>query len=760
MLQRPALTSIISIIFIAILSLTSYSQSRFPGWKIYTSMKDVRGIGVTGNTVWAGSTGGMFSFDKNNPGSQQTFRTLDGLLSNEVNAIIIDNAGNVWAGGEDGAISRYNPGQQVFSVANDIQVSSETKKNINGFYQYANAMFLATEFSVIKFNVNTFQFVDQPYIYLGTFPPKTPVYDVLVVNDTIWASTKEGIAYANINSYLPIASSWSNFDTSNSVMLTDKTNEAVMFDNSIYFANDSCLLNWRGGSLQLYTPIYNIGPVMEPVTHLAVSGGAMYFSTSNNNIYRVQQGNLTNADLILNNTVVNSLTAGSGGELFIGTSSKGVLIYNNGSTSSVLPNGPNSNIFAAIEVDASSNVFGSSGGSGEGVYRLSGTTWKNFTTETHPWMRGNDFRHLYASRFSSTVWAGGFGNGLLKMDGDSVFNFSSFNSCLSYFQSPGFDLVEGISEDPRGKLWVINRAPVTNQPILNFTDCAGYFTPGNQSQTTMINLAIDSYGTLWMTFPNDLGGSRGIVYYNPDVNSGAIINASQLGQDMSAVNDIIVDNNGEVWISTDNGISIVQNPYQVVANPNSVPSFYKMRIIENGLSTPLTENVQTLRADALNNKWLGTKSNGLIYVSPDGTTLQSRFNTTNSPLPDDEILSLSTDKNTGITYIGTGKGMVSYKTIAVNPLENCDKIKVGPNPFILPSSSQLRIDGLVAESTVKILSISGALIKEFVSPGGRIANWDGTDTYGNLVPSGIYIIAGFNKDGSKVCTGKVAVVRK
>ena len=85
---------------------------------------------------------------------------------------------------------------------------------------------------------------------------------------------------------------------------------------------------------------------------------------------------------------------------------------------------------------------------------------------------------------------------------------------------------------------------------------------------------------------------------------------------------------------------------------------------------------------------------------------------------------------------------------------------MGPNPFVVPGNYPLRIDGLVEESTVKILTISGTLVAEFETAGGRVTTWDGRDTYGNYVSSGIYIIAGFNKDGSKVCKGKVAVVRK
>jgi hypothetical protein len=66
----------------------------------------------------------------------------------------------------------------------------------------------------------------------------------------------------------------------------------------------------------------------------------------------------------------------------------------------------------------------------------------------------------------------------------------------------------------------------------------------------------------------------------------------------------------------------------------------------------------------------------------------------------------------------------------------------------------------VEESTVKILTLSGTLVSEFETAGGRVTEWNGMDLYGNYVSSGIYIVVGFNKDGSKACTGKVAVVRK
>ncbi len=49
------------------------------------------------------------------------------------------------------------------------------------------------------------------------------------------------------------------------------------------------------------------------------------------------------------------------------------------------------------------------------------------------------------------------------------------------------------------------------------------------------------------------------------------------------------------------------------------------------------------------------------------------------------------------------------------------------------------------DTNIKILSISGALVTEFSSPGGRTAYWDGKDDNGDLVSTGVYIIVAFDQ---------------
>jgi flagellar hook assembly protein FlgD len=83
-----------------------------------------------------------------------------------------------------------------------------------------------------------------------------------------------------------------------------------------------------------------------------------------------------------------------------------------------------------------------------------------------------------------------------------------------------------------------------------------------------------------------------------------------------------------------------------------------------------------------------------------------------------------------------------------------------PSPYILPAATPVTIDGLVAGSSIKILTIDGVLVREVHTPGGRIAYWDGKNERGEFVSSAVYIVVAYSEDGSKVATGKIAVIHR
>jgi len=169
--------------------------------------------------------------------------------------------------------------------------------------------------------------------------------------------------------------------------------------------------------------------------------------------------------------------------------------------------------------------------------------------------------------------------------------------------------------------------------------------------------------------------------------------------------------------------------------------------------------VNCITVDPLNNKWVGTKTTGIWVLTSDGSSVIAQINTNNSKLLDDNIRSIALNPKDGTVYVGTEKGLSSFKTYLVEPLpEYSENLKLYPSPY-KPEKGNLSIDGLIESSNIKIITPYGKLIKDFTSPGGRVAYWNGKDSNGEYVASGIYFVIAYSSDGSKNSIGKVTVIR-
>jgi hypothetical protein len=170
--------------------------------------------------------------------------------------------------------------------------------------------------------------------------------------------------------------------------------------------------------------------------------------------------------------------------------------------------------------------------------------------------------------------------------------------------------------------------------------------------------------------------------------------------------------------------------------------------------------VNSIAVDPLNQKWVGTNA-GVFLLSPDGTQQLALYTVDNTggKLIDNDVKSIAVDEKTGTVYFGTNSGLASLTTSAAAPKTAFDELRVYPNPYRVPSSVLLTVDGLMENSTLKILTTDGVLVREVQTPGGRLGYWDGTDQKGNVVASGIYIIAAYSASGSNA-NGKVAVIHK
>ena len=271
------------------------------------------------------------------------------------------------------------------------------------------------------------------------------------------------------------------------------------------------------------------------------------------------------------------------------------------------------------------------------------------------------------------------------------------------------------------------------------------------------NLVVDQYDTKWYTMGNE--GSIGLFYYNEKGTYSDISDdvygyiTTSKGLSSNAIYSLAVDRRGDLWVGTSLGVNIISNVNAVLTTSN--PQLK----ITNSFSVR-QQTINALAVDPLNQKWLGTNQ-GLFLLSSDGAQLLASLDTKNSPLLSDVIESLAIDESSGRVYVGTANGLTSFDTPSILPVESFNGLNIYPNPLILKDGNQLvTIDGLIRNTDIKITTVSGKLVREFSSPGGRTAFWDGRDDNGNLVSSGVYIVIAFDQEGNSVETGKIAVLRE
>jgi len=270
------------------------------------------------------------------------------------------------------------------------------------------------------------------------------------------------------------------------------------------------------------------------------------------------------------------------------------------------------------------------------------------------------------------------------------------------------------------------------------------------------NLFVDQFDTKWYSSTDPK--RSGLFFFNENTTltntaddiSGFISTSN--GLNSNSISAIALDKRGELWVGSNFGVNIISNLGSLSSSGSGLKiiSVFSLR----------QQSINSIAVDPLNQKWIGTNQ-GLLLVNSDGSKLLTTLNTANSALLSDIITSIAINENTGEVFVGTDNGLTSFTTTAVKPTTNFSELFTYPSPFIIGTgNNELIIDGLVKNSDIKILTISGKLLKEFSSPGGRIASWDGKDQSGNYVSSGVYIIVAFDKDGNNITTGKVAVIRK
>jgi ligand-binding sensor domain-containing protein len=739
--------SIFALIVLLVLNFRTFGQ--VGKWQNFTNMKFINKIAVTDNGIWAGTSGGVFYYSYKNKSYEQ-FTTTEGLKSINISAVALDHQGRVWFGSVNGNIDIYDPSTKAWTYIVTIANSEKTKKRINDFLVKDTVVYVSTDFGVSIIYATTLIFGDT-YNKLGSFGADLRVNSVFL-DDTLWAATEKGIAVQKygLSNYLT-PNSWQNFSTAQGLP-SQYVSSIIRYRDTLYVGTQAGLTFLQGSTF-----IKKPGLLFSANVIDMISKGDSLFIATRNSVYVYYQGNFTLLYSDFGGQITDLAKSGSS-KNFFASSTIGIPTLVGSSINLLAPLGPTTNLFPSITVDGKGKLWAASGTdiANQGFYRLDESGWKNYLVNEYPIMGANSYHKTIATS-NNTVWMLGWGYGALKIKDDSlVIRYSNANvdSLVGIPINKDFIVISGVAEDSKKNIWLLNR-DAGNEKILSKLTPDGkwtYYQNGYNSKAVLLDdIVIDKYDTKWLVtaLSTQTPITQGVYYFNETGATsktwGFLTSANGLNGPPTS---IAVDLRGEIWVGTNLGVNVVTNPTQP---EQRVTSIFAVR----------QQYINCITVDGLNNKWIGTRS-GLWVLSPDGNSLMAQYNTRNSPILSDDIKSIAINDKNGLVYIGTNNGLSSLYTLSIKPLESFEKLELYPNPFYIDKSKgqKLTIDGLVNNSSIKILSVEGNLITEISTPGGRTSFWNGRDKDSNFVSSGIYFIIAYNEDGEQIATGKVAVINR
>lgn len=734
-------------------------------------MRSVRAVVRSGDSVWAATNGGLFLYATiGNRFSK--FTNSEGLSSNDITAATRDRYGRLWAGTAEGFVNMYDPVQQQWKEIRGIAESNRVQKAIRVLYAHNDSLFIGTDFGVVVYRMQREEFGDT-YANFGFFQqPK--VNDIVIHRNIIWVATESGVAAASLLSpNLSAPLSWTRYSAGPGPSFNIVTSLAVLRDTVFagsgggvsYFAND--------GFSAL--PQFENKPVvsLEPSGQTTSDRLYVLWNSPTQTVVEAIASTSSSSQVIaaISSVQGTSLAAQPGSaNLWIGTESQGVASWDGTRWRNYVPNGPRSNLFISLAVDEDGVLWAGSGisGRGAGFYRYDPSRpeneqWKNFFSQEYPVMAFDDY-YKVSMGVGGSVWVSSWGRGVVEVIGDSIRRrIASPTFAGAVPQDPSYVVVGGVAPDANGRTWFVNRTAITGFYLVRLTgeNTFDYFSKAIiPSEGRLTSLVVDRNGTKWIanSEPQDKPAS-GLAYFNENagivagtqVTNGWGVMTTPILPDNNVLS-LAVDLDGDVCVGTDAGLLIITDP----RNPTRTqpPAYFRPLAVAGQI-------VQAIAVDAVNNKWVGTRE-GIAVLSPDGVQLLQFYNvaSTGGRLLSNDIRALAIDQKRGIIYIGTERGLNSLEIPPVQTARTYTTLEFGPNPFIIPDNGQVTIRNLMANSSIRILTVAGAVVTEFSAQGGGRAFWDGRNSSGELVPTGIYFVVAYTENGNQLTTGKIAVVRR
>ena len=738
-------------------------------WTAY--LNHSRGVqSVTKDNVYYTITeGGMYSYDSENE-EIRTFSTVEGMSSISPTTIFhAEESGLIFIGYEDGMIN-------YFSEPGDFQYSTEiqrndfyTQKRINSFAAKGNRLFVATDFGLVIYNLDT-QLPVTDVTQFGDNPTRLKVTSVAIFNEMIFVLIPNVGVYSAPLDFpnLKDPEIWASEEFTEGFPTGEKVYEIGANENLLYMLSDTTIFISEGS---VWAPFSPLDGTWDKLFVWEEGVGTV----SGNMIKIVYLDNSTLDFNIIG--PIKDIEYIDRDVFYVTTGFRGGQFYNKGSTKSLTPQGPRTNDCVRLgtgngELYVAPKGYDQAFGpeqSALGVYYYTKQT--NWVTLDSSGKKLNPavstgFARMFYDDETQTVYAGSWGSGLVTLrNGEQLEYFNCVDGGLSIindFCDPDNrqnTRVSGMGLDPFGNLWI--SLDFAQDPLMvRSAESGEWFSAASDkipNNDHFIDMVVDEYGSKWI-----LNAEQGVLVYNDNNtplnfdDDRVVTLRSGLNQGNLPSNEVFslaIDKDGFVWVGTGQGI-VFFDPFSIsqgVITDAFTPAYERRPLLKDAI-------INAIAVDGGNRKWIAT-NDGVFLVAEDGDDVIHAFTTENSPLLSNSVNDVSIDDQTGEVFFATSRGLISYQGDATSGERNCNDVLVFPNPAFTDQENGITIRGTSAESTVKITTVSGLLVKELQSQGGTTI-WDGRDVYGRKVRSGVYLALIADRDGEKACIGKFTVIAR
>ncbi|MBT3216071.1 MAG: hypothetical protein HOD97_06435 [Candidatus Marinimicrobia bacterium] len=757
-------------------------QVRIGDWDSFTSPLKVRMLVEIRDTVFNATDGGILRFETETS-SFKTFTNLHGLSGTDLAAIAKDLENNIWVGGSspDGFINIFDPIAEEVIATFDYDLSEILDFAVSDSVVFG-AMKLNQDLGIIEFRLTNsgFEYRD---VYKNWPVSISSISGIAVRGDSLLVGTDAGLFSANwVEDNLKGPATWGRPFSS----LTDNVNAVSLSNDTVFVVLGSSIYRIANDGLSLVLSGSN------EILDISNDRTGSFWAVTENSIFH---GSNAAASPSFDLT---SLLVSASGKIFAGTE-QGIAEFHESSYtfSRWIPNAPLTNYFSAICVLNDGRIV-AGGNAGLAIRETAG--WRNivenYTKQSIKTSHDYDFYTadtlkidfgdfvadieqgpdgmLYLAIRGTYPFPRQHGGGIVIMDVDDPETFTLIDTAYLDWNLDEHMSVKDIEFDADGNLWAANTYATHDLDPIAVRSASGNWgnfsasESGGDVSLTPNSLAFDGWGRLWIgSFEDD--------YINPaGVDDGGLAMLAYEGdpdnpmtKEWASLTVSSSHSNTTVWSLgvTSSNVLYILSPVGLTgiwlqasnSDPESYRGFTYFPNIPFGSGS-------RIKIDPSENIWAVSASEG-IHVLTSGATYWpdiNGLNVDNSFLLSNEITDIDFDEKRGIAYVTTSKGINAIKIPFADQKSSYSSIDVFPSPFHTPSDKSLVIDGLTEGSSVMIMTFNGNVLKKLdegnSGVSGYQAFWDGKDSSGRYVGSGVYLIAIYGTDGSSAFE-KITLIR-